>query len=156
MLEPQAIIQTLQHFLPHLQNQNVLQKSDITTIVQYMNKQGDTLWGEPTIDLFASVHNHKSPVFCAWLPRSIALAVDALSISWEKNVGICISTNMPKSKGIQTYESVQLSTDSDSSNVAKKTLVHRASAKVSGKSIKTANTTKSTLSTKNNHVPSKH
>ncbi|CAC5368900.1 unnamed protein product [Mytilus coruscus] len=42
------------------------------------------MWGEPTIDLFASVHNHKRPVFCTWLPHSNALAVDALSISWEK------------------------------------------------------------------------
>ncbi|CAC5400753.1 unnamed protein product [Mytilus coruscus] len=38
LLEPQAIIQISQHFLPHLQNLNVLQKSDITTIVQYVKK----------------------------------------------------------------------------------------------------------------------
>ncbi|CAC5417774.1 unnamed protein product [Mytilus coruscus] len=39
------------------------------------------MWGEPTIDLFASVHNHQRPVFCTWLPHPSALAVDALSIS---------------------------------------------------------------------------
>ncbi|CAC5420600.1 unnamed protein product [Mytilus coruscus] len=72
-----------------------------------------------------------------------------------KNVGICISTNMSNSKGIKTHESVQLSTNSDSSKVAKKTLVHRASSKIICKSNKTANKAKSTVSTKHNHLPSK-
>lgn len=145
LLELEAVIRTVQHFLPQLQNQNVLLKCDNTTVVQYVNKQGGTksihlcyktwclmrmaiqnnltfraahiagklnvladhlsrnkiqptewtlnnqivqsvfaMWGEPTIDLFASVHNHKRPVFCAWIPHPSALAVDALSISWEK------------------------------------------------------------------------
>ena len=72
-----------------------------------------------------------------------------------KNVGICISTNMSNSKSTKTHESIQLSTNSDSSNVAKKTLVHRASSKISSKSNKTTNKAKSTVSTKNKHLPSK-
>ncbi|CAC5420875.1 unnamed protein product [Mytilus coruscus] len=214
LLELEAVIRTVQHFLPQFQNQNVLLKYDNTTVVQYVNKQGGhqvntpllqdmvsnengnsnqsdiqsssygagklniladhlsrnkiqptewtlnnqivqsvfAMWGEPTIDLFASVHNHKRPMFCAWLPHPSALAVDALSISWEK---MCISTNMSNSKGIKTHESVQLSTNSDSSNVAKKTLVHRASSKINSKSNKSTNKAKSTVSTKNNHLPSK-
>ncbi|CAC5421891.1 unnamed protein product [Mytilus coruscus] len=73
----------------------------------------------------------------------------------KTHFGQCEESSYYFIRGIKTYESVQLSTHSDSSNVAKKTLVHRASAKVSGKSNKTANTTKSTLSTKNKHLPSK-
>ncbi|CAC5399049.1 unnamed protein product [Mytilus coruscus] len=144
LLELEVVIRTVQHFLPQLQNQNVLLKCDNTTVVQYVNKQGAqshylcyktwclmkmaiqnnltiraahiagklnipadhlsrnkiqptewtlnnqivqsvlAMWGEPTIDLFASVHNHKRPVFCTWLTHPSALAVDALSISWEK------------------------------------------------------------------------
>ncbi|CAC5394217.1 unnamed protein product [Mytilus coruscus] len=145
LLELETVTRTVQHFLPQLQNQNVLLKCDNTTVVQYVNKQGDTksihlcyktwclmkmatqnnltfraaliegkiniladhlsrnkiqptewtlnnqvvqsvfaMWGEPTIDLFASVHNHKRPVFCAWLPHPSALAIDDLSISWNK------------------------------------------------------------------------
>ncbi|CAC5417773.1 unnamed protein product [Mytilus coruscus] len=62
---------------------------------------------------------------------------------------------MSNFKGIKTHESVQLSTNSDSSNVAKKTLVHRASSKIICKPNKTANRAKSTVSTKHNHLPSK-
>ncbi|XP_063411223.1 uncharacterized protein LOC134694156 [Mytilus trossulus] len=72
-----------------------------------------------------------------------------------KNVGICISTNMSNSKSTKTHESIQLSTNSDSFNVAKKTLVHRASSKISSKSNKTTNKAKSSVSTKNKHLPSK-
>ena len=41
------------------------------------------LWGEPNIDLFASIHNRQTEVFCTWIPHQYALAVDALTISWE-------------------------------------------------------------------------
>ena len=40
LLELEAVIRTVQHFLPQLQNQNVLLKRDNTTLVQYVNKQG--------------------------------------------------------------------------------------------------------------------
>ena len=41
------------------------------------------IWGSPSIDLFASVHNHKLPVFCSWTAHPQAYAIDALSISRE-------------------------------------------------------------------------
>ncbi|CAC5406985.1 unnamed protein product [Mytilus coruscus] len=40
ILELDAVHRTVQHFLPQLQGQNVLIKSDNTTVVQYVNKQG--------------------------------------------------------------------------------------------------------------------
>jgi hypothetical protein len=42
------------------------------------------LWGHPLIDLFASIHNRQTQIFCSWMPHTEALAVDALTISWEK------------------------------------------------------------------------
>jgi phosphoribosylformylglycinamidine (FGAM) synthase-like amidotransferase family enzyme len=41
-------------------------------------------WGHPLIDLFASIHNRQKQIFCSWMPHPEALAVDALTISWEK------------------------------------------------------------------------
>ncbi|XP_060587193.1 uncharacterized protein LOC132742746 [Ruditapes philippinarum] len=40
------------------------------------------LWGTPLIDLFASVDNHQTPIFCSWFPTNQAFAIDALRISW--------------------------------------------------------------------------
>lgn len=48
-------------------------------VVQYLFQT----WGSPQIDLFASVHNHKTPIFCTWQPHCRALATDAFSISWD-------------------------------------------------------------------------
>ena len=41
-LELQAVILTIQNFLPQLRNQSVLIRSDNTTVVQFINKQGGT------------------------------------------------------------------------------------------------------------------
>ena len=143
-LELEAVFRTVKHFLPSLKNKNVLIRSDNTTTVQYINKQGVTrspklcqltwkLWqlaiknnivlrsahiagsknvladslsrvkvretewslnpkmahqvfnhlGQPMIDLFASYENKKTQVFCSWVPHPQALALDALSITWE-------------------------------------------------------------------------
>ena len=41
MLELEAVCRTIAYFLPALQNQNVLLRCDNTTVVQYINKQGD-------------------------------------------------------------------------------------------------------------------
>ena len=143
-LELEAVFRTVNHFLPLLKNKQVLIRSDNTTVVQYINKQGGThslqlckktwdlwmlalenrmfllaahlaginnvladqlsrvsikmtewslknavvqqifhLWGQPMIDLFATVHNRKTMLFCSWVYHPKAFAVDALSISWE-------------------------------------------------------------------------
>ena len=42
-LELEAVFLTLKHFLPILQGQNVLIRSDNTTVVQYINKRGHTI-----------------------------------------------------------------------------------------------------------------
>ena len=41
------------------------------------------LWGHPLIDLFASILNRQAQIFCSWIPHPQALALDALTISWE-------------------------------------------------------------------------
>ena len=41
------------------------------------------LWGSPLIDLFVSAQNKLSQIFCSWIPHQEALALDALSVSWE-------------------------------------------------------------------------
>lgn len=147
VLEMEAVLRTVKNFLPYLKNQQVLIRSDNTTVVQFINKQGGTRsaslcyltwelwnlaikhnfmikaayvagkmnlladhlsrvkirpsewtlnnqivqmlfrrWGTPMIDLFASVHNHKVPIFCSWYQNSQALAIDALSVSWERMI----------------------------------------------------------------------
>ena len=45
------------------------------------------VWGTPNIDLFATSRNHKLPVFFSPLPESEALAVDAMSQSWDGMYG---------------------------------------------------------------------
>lgn len=39
--------------------------------------------GYPLVDLFASVDNRQTEIFCTWFPNNRALALDALTISWE-------------------------------------------------------------------------
>ena len=145
VLELEAVFLTLKHFQSILRGQNVLVRSDSTTVVQYLNKQGGTrspqmcyrtwdlwnwaienqmhikaahilgrknqladqlsrnrvlptewtlnrtivlklfhLWGQPMIDLFASAENRQAPIFCSWSPHPQALALDALTISWDR------------------------------------------------------------------------
>lgn len=144
-LELEAVFLTLKHFLNQLKGQYVLIRSDNTTVVQYINKQGGTksptlcyqtwdlwnlaiqnnirmkaahitgklniladqlsrtkiqhtewslnklvvqnlfqIWGTPLIDLFASIDNRQTEIFCSWIPHQKALALDALTISWER------------------------------------------------------------------------
>ena len=145
VLELEAVFLALKHFQSILRGQNVLVRSDSTTVVQYLNKQGGTrspqmcyrtwdlwnwaienqmhikaahilgrknqladqlsrnrvlptewtlnrtivlklfhLWGQPMIDLFASAENRQAPIFCSWSPHPQALALDALTISWDR------------------------------------------------------------------------
>lgn len=144
-LELEAVFRAVKHFLPILKNKDVLVRSDNTTVVQYINKQGGThslqlcsrtwdlwmlalknnmtltaahlagadnvladqlsrtnirmtewalketivqqifqVWGSPMIDLFATKENRKTPIFCSWVYHPQAMAVDALSISWDR------------------------------------------------------------------------
>jgi hypothetical protein len=45
------------------------------------------IMGRPHIDLFASEENRKLPIFCTWQRSEVALAMDALSISWNGFLG---------------------------------------------------------------------
>ena len=144
-LEMEAVYKAFLHFLPLITNQSVLVRSDNTTVVQYLNKQGGTRstylcmqtwkiwqvaikaniwlkaahiagrlnvlpdqlsririrptewtlnrvvvenifhkWGFPMIDLFASHLNKQAQIFCTWIPHPTALALDALTISWDR------------------------------------------------------------------------
>ena len=45
------------------------------------------IWDPPLIDLFATLLNHKLPLYVSPLPDPAAVAVDAISMSWENLVG---------------------------------------------------------------------
>ena len=47
-------------------------------------------WGFPLIVLFASAENRQTHIFGSWIPHSEALALDALSFTWEKCLGMHI------------------------------------------------------------------
>ena len=143
-LELEAVLLTMKHFLPQLRGQNVLIRSDNTTVIQFLIREGGTrspqlcyktweiyklaiqnsiglkaahiagkmniipdqlsrvrirqtewelndaildhifkIWDKTFIDLFASFQNRKMRMFCTWDPHPEALAMDALTISWE-------------------------------------------------------------------------
>ena len=46
-------------------------------------KQNFKEFGTPNIDLFASRHKKKLPVYGSWVPDQEAFARDSLSISWD-------------------------------------------------------------------------
>ena len=48
---------------------------------QEIANQVFAIWGNPMVDLFASVRNRKLPLFVAPIPDPRALAVDALAVS---------------------------------------------------------------------------
>ena len=39
--------------------------------------------GHPLIDMFASIHNPQTQIFCTWFPHHQAYPQDAMSVSWE-------------------------------------------------------------------------
>lgn len=43
-----------------------------------------SIWGKPTIDLFASRLNKKENCFCSWKPDPCAAFIDAFSINWSE------------------------------------------------------------------------
>ncbi|MCG8045740.1 MAG: hypothetical protein JAY75_18865 [Candidatus Thiodiazotropha taylori] len=42
--------------------------------------------GQCQIDLFASAHNHKLPVYCSYVPDGRALAINAFSLTWANRL----------------------------------------------------------------------
>ena len=68
-----------------------LEKTIVQTIFQQL--------GAPLIDLFASIHNRQTPIYCTWFPHPQAYTVDALSIPWQNLYGyafppICLIPNI--------------------------------------------------------------
>ena len=43
-----------------------------------------SIWGTPQLDLFATSHNAKLPLFCSRIAEPGALTMDAFSLSWEQ------------------------------------------------------------------------
>ena len=148
ILELEAVRRALLHFQNLALSQRVLVRTDNTTVVAYINRQGGThsiplwtltktllLWcqqrditlkavhlpgklntiadllsrlstsptewslhpevtrkiwqafGTPDVDLFASIHNFKLPIFCALTPHDRVWRVDSLSFAWNGFVG---------------------------------------------------------------------
>ena len=56
-----------------------IQHTDWSLNSQVLN-QIFNIWEKPMVHLFASRWNHKTPIYCSWIPDQSALAVDALSI----------------------------------------------------------------------------
>ena len=143
-LELEAVLLIMKHFITQLRGQNVFIRSDNTTVIQFLIREGGTrstqlcyktleiyklaiqnsiglnaahiagklniipdqlsrvrirqiqrelddaildhifkIWDKPFIDLFASSQNRKMRIFCTLDPHPEALAMDALTISWE-------------------------------------------------------------------------
>ena len=82
-------------------------------------------WGYPTVDLFASHMNKQTEVYCSLMTDSRALAIDALSIPWQDMFVYAYSPLLSHSKSATTHVSIQVPDDSNSSSLAKKTLVHK-------------------------------
>lgn len=127
------------------QTEWMLNKEIVQTILQ--------MWGHPLIDMFASVHNRQTQIFCTWYPHNQAYALDALSIPWEGM--LCISPIMFDPQSSSTYQTVQLSGYSDSSILAEKALVHRTTSPFSGCTIETSKLPTVTSTTKHKNLPSK-
>ena len=107
-----------------------------------------SMWGWPLIDLFASTENRQTQVFCSWSPHPQALALDALSISWENMFSYAYPPNLSHSQSSSAYEAISVPGYPDSSTVAQETLVHRPSSTSSGLSKKTSNSVKPITSAK--------
>lgn len=60
MLELEAVCRTIAYFLQALQNQNVLLRCDNTTVVQYINKQGDQVC-QSVLQSLGTVQNDNRP-----------------------------------------------------------------------------------------------
>ena len=50
------------------------------------------MWGTPTVDMFATVHNTHLPQFMSPIPEPPALAIAALSQDWQGKFDVHVST----------------------------------------------------------------
>ena len=61
---------------------------------------------------------------CTWEPHSTALAIDALTISWDMMFGYAFPTNMPGSESIGTHETVSVPAHPNCSTIPETLLIH--------------------------------
>ncbi|VDH94104.1 Hypothetical predicted protein [Mytilus galloprovincialis] len=81
-LELEAVLKTIQHFLPQLKGKNVLLRCDNSTVVQYINKQGGTKsiqLCQKTWDLLKLLIEHKSQIKAAHKAGKANVLADLLS-----------------------------------------------------------------------------
>ena len=83
--------------------------------------------GHPPIDIFASIHNRQTQIFCTWFPHQQTYALDALSDSWDRIVlyaypPIC---HIPKVLQHMRRFNCQV-IHFDNATLAQKTLVNRS------------------------------
>ncbi|VDI82662.1 Hypothetical predicted protein [Mytilus galloprovincialis] len=81
-LELEAVLKTIQHFLPQLKGKNVLLRCDNSTVVQYINKQGGTKsiqLCQKTWDLLKLLIEHKIQIKAAHIAGKANVLADLLS-----------------------------------------------------------------------------
>ncbi|XP_071138893.1 uncharacterized protein [Mytilus edulis] len=81
-LELEAVLKTIQHFLPQLKGKNVLLRCDNSTVVQYINKQGGTKsiqLCKKTWDLLKLLIEHKIQIKAAHIAGKANVLADLLS-----------------------------------------------------------------------------
>ena len=84
------------------------------------------LLGEPVIDLFASLRNHKLRMFCSIYPCKLAMIQDAFTTSWRNLYSYALSSDGHNQQGPQQDSTGPVHSASHSTQMAEQTLVFQA------------------------------
>ena len=96
----------------------------------------------PAIDLFASHRNKQLPVYCSRTRDPGAYAVDALSVNWGGNVGVCLPSDLTTTKSSGESGSRRMLHSSRGSLLAKTRVVSTNGGLACGSSQATPPTTR--------------
>ena len=81
--------------------------------------------GHPLMDMFASIHNRQTQIFCTWFPHHQTYALDALSDSWDRIVVYAYPPICHIPKVLQHMRRFNCPViHFDNATLAQKTLVH--------------------------------
>ncbi|CAG2189804.1 unnamed protein product [Mytilus edulis] len=97
-------------------------------LLQVVFKAVTLHWGSPQIDLFATSLNHKLLTFVSPVPDPKSFAVDAMSLSWERNVRVRLPSFQVSLPSTSENSRGKLQDHSYCSSMAKTVLVSRPSA----------------------------